>query len=301
MSGGRTARLPQTLLRSNGSTKGGCVRMSGRHVERLKERRVGVLCALTGLTPFGYISVVVPSVAQADVPAPSPSATSAPAQVPCCGGGGSGELLSGQELTAGQAVWSPGGGYYLTMQTDGNLVEYTSSGQALWASDTNSEPGNYAVMQTDGNLVVYSSGGQWIWQTRTNGYGGAYLAVQDDSNVVVYSSSSSALWAKSWNSSVTGAQRYAQQIFFHYGWNVSQQYQYLNDLWTRESNLAVGRLLWIPERAILPELSLHIRCLRNTASASELKNGIGYNEPNGWSRLDDRRTHPSRLGAELHL
>lgn len=210
--------------------------MSGRHVERLKERRVGVLCALTGLTPFGYISVVVPSVAQADVPAPSPSATSAPAQVPCCGGGGSGELLSGQELTAGQAVWSPGGGYYLTMQTDGNLVEYTSSGQALWASDTNSEPGNYAVMQTDGNLVVYSSGGQWIWQTRTNGYGGAYLAVQDDSNVVVYSSSSSALWAKSWNSSVTGAQRYAQQIFFHYGWNVSQQYQYLNDLWTRESN-----------------------------------------------------------------
>jgi hypothetical protein len=43
------------------------------------------------------------------------------------------------------------------MQDDGNLVEYNSLGKALWASDKAGEPGHYAVMQTDGNLVIYSS------------------------------------------------------------------------------------------------------------------------------------------------
>jgi len=51
------------------------------------------------------------------------------------------------------------------MQSDGNLVEYNSSGTALWASDTSGQPGNYLLMQSDGNLVVYSSSGQARWAT----------------------------------------------------------------------------------------------------------------------------------------
>ncbi|MHB8293751.1 MAG: hypothetical protein ACYDH5_03835 [Acidimicrobiales bacterium] len=117
------------------------------------------------------------------------------------------------------------------MQTDGNLVEYQGS-SPLWASDTASEPGNYAIMQSDGNFVVYSSGGQWRWQSDTWGYNGASLALQDDGNLVVYSSSGTALWARFGLS----PQTYAQQLFFHYGWSVSQQYPYLNQVWIWESN-----------------------------------------------------------------
>ncbi|MGH9071926.1 MAG: hypothetical protein ACRDX8_12365 [Acidimicrobiales bacterium] len=118
------------------------------------------------------------------------------------------------------------------MQTDGNLVLYNGGSQALWASDTYSEPGNYAIMQTDGTFIVYSSGGQWRWQSGTNGYGGAHLAVQSDGNLVVYATNGAALWARVGLS----PQTYAQQLFFHYGWSVSQQYRYLDDLWTHESN-----------------------------------------------------------------
>jgi hypothetical protein len=142
-------------------------------------------------------------------------------------------LGSGQRLNGGQEITA--GNYWLIMQTDGNLVEYDSAG-AQWASDTAGEAGNYVIMQTDGNLVVYSSGGQWRWQSGTYGYSGAYLAVQTDGNVVVYSSGGSPLWAKSWTQSAAGAQAYAQILFVHYGWSVSGQYPYLNDLWTRESN-----------------------------------------------------------------
>jgi len=142
-------------------------------------------------------------------------------------------LGSGQELTGGQEIAA--GPYVLIMQTDGNLVEYDGS-TALWSSYTSGQPGNYVIMQSDGNLVVYSSSGQWRWQSGTNGYSGAYLAIQTDSNVVVYSSGGGALWAKSWTQTAAGAQAYAQLMFIHYGWSVSAQYPYLNDLWTRESN-----------------------------------------------------------------
>lgn len=155
--------------------------------------------------------------------------SSGSSSVPCCGGGGN-ALGPGQELGPGSAIGTSG--YYVIMQSDGNLVEYTSGGTALWASDTSSEPGNYAVMQTDGNLVVYSSGGQWRWQSGTNGYGDAYFIVQTDGNIVVYSSGGTPLWARFGLS----PQTYSQQLFFHYGWNASQQYPYLNDLWSRESN-----------------------------------------------------------------
>ncbi len=118
------------------------------------------------------------------------------------------------------------------MQTDGNLVEYNSSGQAVWASDTSGEPGNYVVMQTDGNLVVYSSSGQAVWASGIYGIGGgtAYLTIQGDSNVVIYDSSG-AIWAVRWFS----PQTYAQEIMFHFGWD-SSQWTYLDQLWQKESD-----------------------------------------------------------------
>jgi CHAP domain len=102
------------------------------------------------------------------------------------------ELTSGQELTAGQSITSPAGEYQLTMQSDGNLVEYFQ-GQALWASGTSGTSGAYVLMQGDGNLVIYGTGGA-VWTSGTAGNSGAYLNLQDDANLVLYSSGNVPLW-----------------------------------------------------------------------------------------------------------
>ena len=80
--------------------------------------------------------------------------------------------------------------------------------------------------------MIYSSSGQALWASGTYGIGGgsAYLSLQSDSNVVIYDSSG-AIWAVRWFS----PQAYAQEIMFHFGWS-SSQWQYLDDLWTDESN-----------------------------------------------------------------
>ena len=55
-------------------------------------------------------------------------------------------------------MFSPDGHYVLTMQNDGNLVEYDNeTGQAIWASNTANEYAIEAILQTDGNLVVYGT------------------------------------------------------------------------------------------------------------------------------------------------
>jgi cobyrinic acid a,c-diamide synthase len=67
-------------------------------------------------------------------------------------------------LYEGSGISSENGAYYLAMQTDGNLVLYSSTGAVIWSTGTwNSKDcpsGNSCViqldMQTDGNLVLYS-------------------------------------------------------------------------------------------------------------------------------------------------
>jgi len=107
-------------------------------------------------------------------------------------------LASGAELTAGQCLISPSGQYELIMQSDGNLVLYyvaSSKAYPLWATHTVGNTGDHVVLQTDGNLVVYSSGGTGLWYANSYGNPGATLALQDDGNLVIYSTTSTAVWA----------------------------------------------------------------------------------------------------------
>jgi hypothetical protein len=53
------------------------------------------------------------------------------------------------------------------MQGDGNLVLYSTWGQAFWASGTHVNPGAYMVMQNDCNLVVYNAAGFPLWASNT--------------------------------------------------------------------------------------------------------------------------------------
>jgi hypothetical protein len=106
-------------------------------------------------------------------------------------------------LTAGQTISSPNGLYTLTMQTDGNLVEYGPTccpgGEgAYWASGTaGTGSNNHVNMQADGNLVIYNSAGKALWTSGTGGHrGSAYtLYLQNDSNLVIYGPTS-VLWAR---------------------------------------------------------------------------------------------------------
>jgi outer membrane protein assembly factor BamB len=102
------------------------------------------------------------------------------------------QLPSGSSLAKGQSLVSPNGTYRLTMQSDGNLVEYGGAGP-LWASGT-TPSGGYAVMQTDGNLVVYTSAGTPLWASNTAGNPGAYLQLTNGGQLQLLSTGGTLLW-----------------------------------------------------------------------------------------------------------
>jgi hypothetical protein len=100
------------------------------------------------------------------------------------------------------------------MQTDGNLVIYTSASKPVWASNTaGTGSGNNLNMQVDGNLVVYTSAANPVWASGAGAAdqlcaphsmgldqyihapGGQYkLLMQDDGNLVLYGPNG-ATWA----------------------------------------------------------------------------------------------------------
>ena len=64
----------------------------------------------------------------------------------------------------GAQVWSTGhGGAQLKLQTDGNLVEYDSAGQATWATNTKGKSAGWLVLGTDGSLRLYGADGKQVW------------------------------------------------------------------------------------------------------------------------------------------
>jgi hypothetical protein len=111
---------------------------------------------------------------------------------------GSFYFTPGDGLPNGKAYCA--GNWEFVNQTDGNLVIYYSTGQAVWASNTNVGFNLYDTIQTDGNFVIYN-GSAALWSTGTYGFAGAYLCFQNDGNMVIYAPSGGftcsgrALWA----------------------------------------------------------------------------------------------------------
>ena len=107
---------------------------------------------------------------------------------------GAGKLFSGAACVPGESVYSPAGRYHLTMQTDGNLVEYNRAGVGVWASET-SAAGSTAIMQSDGNVVVYDASHTALWASDTSGHPGGSLRLRDTGQLRVESASGALLWA----------------------------------------------------------------------------------------------------------
>ncbi|WP_436525363.1 CHAP domain-containing protein [Actinoplanes sp. HUAS TT8] len=126
------------------------------------------------------------------------------AAAPAHAAAGTARLNAGEQLGAGARLVSPNGQFVLSMQSDGNLVEYAPGNRAVWATGTN-RAGSIARMQTDGNLVVVAPGNVAVWATGTSGNPNAGVEVQDDGNIVVYASGHVARWASGAQSGGSGS------------------------------------------------------------------------------------------------
>jgi hypothetical protein len=102
-------------------------------------------------------------------------------------------------MLEGEVIYSANKMYYVTLQTDGNIVVYTvATGKARWNSGTYNKGtiGTRTLnMQGDGNLVLYN-GAQALWSIGKNSAAAPFVAtMQNDGNFVVYDVNGKALWA----------------------------------------------------------------------------------------------------------
>ena len=141
-------------------------------------------------------------------------------------------ISTGATLRGGQGLTSPSGKYFLAMQTDGNLVEYTSAGVPIWCTRTQGYPGAYLALQGDGNLVLYSTTGLPLWASYTFGSAVERLSMQDDGNIVLYSfNPTAALWATMTLSPINVGGRLSADPGYPYGqctwWAYERAQQYI--------------------------------------------------------------------------
>lgn len=94
-------------------------------------------------------------------------------------------LYDNNVLHIGQQLETADRKYRLILQTDGNLVLY-STNRALWSSRTQGKKSYVLVMQHDGNLVLYNTDSKALWYSGTSKSGYSKLATQQDGNLVVY-------------------------------------------------------------------------------------------------------------------
>ena len=143
-----------------------------------------------------------PAIASSTAVAPTTSSTSTSSTsttttssttttTPAPGGGSSnhlaaasGRLAPGSVLPSGSQVTSPGGTYWLAMQTDGNLVFYKrgATGKpatATWASGTSGSGATHLVMETNGDLALLTKSNATIWTSHTSPATGVSLGISD--------------------------------------------------------------------------------------------------------------------------
>lgn len=103
-------------------------------------------------------------------------------------------LRANEILYPGERLKSVNGKYFLTMQSDGNLVTYTSSWTPIWSTNTYNIPPKFAKMDIDGSLCLWAADGGMMYSTYTGGNPDAYLILENDGNLVIYSKQGTVLW-----------------------------------------------------------------------------------------------------------
>lgn len=106
-------------------------------------------------------------------------------------------LFAPEALPDGFGLVSPNGAYHLSMQSDGNLCEWTSSNVEVWCTFTGGHPGDWVAMQSDGNLVVWSASNTVLWRSLTGGHPLAefHLGLNNGGALVIYSPTGAVIWS----------------------------------------------------------------------------------------------------------
>lgn len=107
----------------------------------------------------------------------------------------SNSLQQGERLNSNEYLESDNGNYRFYLQTDGNLVlRDWNTRDALWSSGTHTEGGVRLNLQSDSNLVLYTSDSTAVWASNTVNSGASYLILQNDGNLVLYTEGNEAVW-----------------------------------------------------------------------------------------------------------
>lgn len=111
--------------------------------------------------------------------------------------GSGGAPIAGETgLPKGEKFHGPNGQYYLSFQTDGNLVVKTIEGNHFrWGSYNNAGAplrGAYGKVQADGNMSIYNKSGQEIWHT--NASGGATVSINSAGKPIILAADGSTVW-----------------------------------------------------------------------------------------------------------
>jgi hypothetical protein len=94
-------------------------------------------------------------------------------------------VLNTGECMANKFVISPNGKYKVWQQSDGHLVVYnTVTNNPIWYTGAYNKPNGKLCMQTDGNLVNYTSNNVGYWATSTTGNNNQ-LIIKDDGDLVI--------------------------------------------------------------------------------------------------------------------
>lgn len=141
-------------------------------------------------------------------------------------------LASGQSMTPGQRLDSANASYRFAFQTDGNLVlRRVSDSHVLWASATNGKGGTRLTMQSDGNLVLYTSTNAAVWSSKSAGSGGNRATVENDGNFAVFNASNVRVWSTNTGG---GGGETGTKIAFIGDTNAGSSFQRVLDLIKRE-------------------------------------------------------------------
>ena len=102
--------------------------------------------------------------------------------------GEQGELLPGTYLKAGD--------YKLTLQSNGDMVLWKGSSNAVWSTKTNNGEKHYLELQSDGNLVLYTTDHKAVWSTGTKGKSAGWLVLGDDGSLRLYDGGGKQVWTR---------------------------------------------------------------------------------------------------------
>lgn len=157
------------------------------------------------------------------------------------------QLTANQTIQADDYIMSPNGQSLLHVQPNGNLSLFRNFNTVAWSSHSSGTP-LQLVMQSDGNLVLYSTSGGPLWYTGTGGNPGAKLVVQDDGNMVIYSAGGGVLWSS--GSSVPNYQAYVNEGQYGGEMFAFQQIKSANGQYTLTMQKDGNLVLYSPNRAL---------------------------------------------------